>query len=367
MGVLSDLLWQPAYLPLPRGLAASPCSAGSQIGTVSLGAGVGPLLTYVPGKVYLAGPYKGAPLSIVAITPAQAGPFDLGTVLVRSAIYVDPTSAQVIVKSDPLPQILEGIPLDVRDLRVDVDRPNFTLNPTNCEPMSVQATVYGTGGAVAHPSTRFQVADCARLGFKPKLSLKLKGKTKRGGNPALNAVLTQKPNQANIAKAVVTLPHSEFLEQAHIRTICTRVQFAAKQCPAGSIYGHATAITPLLDGPLSGPVYLRSSDHQLPDLVVALKGPESAPIEIDLVGRIDAVHGGIRTTFSSVPDAPVSKFTLNMQGGKKGLIVNSRNLCSSVNRAQVNLTGQNGKFRQLRPTVRPDCKKSGRHKRGRRD
>ena len=336
----------------------------SQIGISNAGAGVGPALTYVQGKVYLAGPYKGGPFSLVVITPAQAGPFDLGTVVVRSALQVDPETAQVTVRSDPLPQILEGVPLDVRDIRVYVDRPEFILNPTNCEPMSVRATVTSVQGDVAHPSTRFQVADCARLGFKPKLSLKLKGGTKRSGNPALKAVLTQKPGQANTAKAIVTLPHSEFLEQAHIRTICTRVQFAAKQCPPGSIYGHATAITPLLDGPLSGPVYLRSSDHQLPDLVVALKGPESAPIEIDLVGRIDSVRGGIRSTFSSVPDAPVSKFTLEMQGGKKGLIVNSRNLCSSTSRAQVNLTGQNGKFRHLRPVVRPDCKKSGRHKRG---
>jgi hypothetical protein len=301
----------------------------------------------------------------VIVTPAQAGPFDLGNVVVREALYVDPETAQVTVRTDPLPQILEGIPLDVRDIRVYVDRPEFTLNPTNCEPKLVQATVTSTQGAVAQLSNRFQVADCARLGFKPKLSLKLKGGTKRGGHPALNAVLMQKPHQANIAQAVVTLPHSEFLEQAHIRTICTRVQFAAKQCPAGSIYGRATAVTPLLDGPLTGPVYLRSSDHKLPDLVVALKGPQSAPIEIDLVGRIDSVRGGIRSTFESVPDAPVTKFTLEMQGGKKGLIVNSRNLCASKNRALAKFTGQNGKFSQSRPLVQADCK-SARHKKGRR-
>jgi hypothetical protein len=351
--------------------ATGACPAGSKVGAVTAATGVGgaPLWVPQPGRsptaVYLAGPYRGAPYSVVAVVPAQAGPFDLGTVVNRSAIEIDPETALATISTDPLPQILQGVPLSYRTIHVEVDRPKFMLNPTGCNEKRIRASVTASNGATAEPRVGFQATNCAKLKYAPKLSLRLKGGTKRGDTPALKAVLTQKSGEANIAGAVVTLPHSEFLEQAHIRTICTRVRFAAKRCPAGSIYGHATAITPLLDGPLSGPVYLRSSNHQLPDLVVALKGPDSAPIEIDLVGRIDSVHGGIRSTFSSVPDAPVSKFTLEMQGGKKGLIVNSRNLCSSVNRAQVKFTGQNGTSRQLRPVVRPDCKKSGRHKRGR--
>jgi hypothetical protein len=195
--------------------------------------------------------------------------------------------------------------------------------------------------------------------------LALKGATKRNDNPALRAVVDYPggPGYANIARAVVALPHSEFLDQAHIRTVCTRVQFNAKQCPKGSIYGQARAVTPLLDQPLEGPVYLRSSSHLLPDLVVALTGPETLPVEINLVGRVDTKDGGIRTSFSSVPDAPVSKFVLSMQGGRKGLLVNSTNLCLSTHRAHAGFTAHNGKTHDLRPVVKPTgCPKHSKKK-----
>ena len=348
-------------------LANSSCMASSQIGSVIAGAGAGPTPVYVEtGKAYLAGPYKGAPLSVVVAVPAVAGPFDLGTVVTRAALYVDPVTAQVRVVSDPLPQILEGIPLNVRDIRVIVDRPNFTLNPTNCEPMEVKATVFGSNGAVANVSNRFQVANCASLGFKPKLSLKLKGGTKRGGHPKLRAVLRTKQGpgsktpEANIAGAVVRLPRSAFLDQAHIGTICTRVQFAASACPSRSVYGHASVKTPLLDEVLSGPVYLRSSDHELPDLVIALKGPDSLPLEVHLAGRVDSVKGSIRTSFESVPDAAVSQFTLDMFGGNKGLIINSRDLCVKPSRVKAKFTGQNGMIFESRPVLKADCKGGGR-------
>src|SRR5262249_33993458 len=155
-----------------------------------------------------------------------------------------------------------------------------------------------------------------RLGFKPKLALKFNGPTHRNAHPALRATLTMPEGGANIAKAQVLLPKTELLENAHIRTICTRVQDAAKACPAAPIYGHARAWSPPPDQPLEGPVYLRSSNHQLPDLVASLDGQ----IHIDLPGRIDAVNARIRNTFWAVPDAPVSKFVLTMQGGKKGLL-----------------------------------------------
>jgi hypothetical protein len=155
----------------------------------------------------------------------------------------------------------------------------------------------------------------------------------------------------------VALPRSEFLENAHIGTVCTRVQFAADNCPAKAIYGHATAITPLLDEPLEGPVYLRSSSHKLPDMVVALRGPASRPIKVELAGRIDSVNGGIRSTFDLVPDQPVTKFVLDMFGGKKGLIVNSRNLCRATYRAAAKFDGQNGKFHDFNPVLNNACKK----------
>jgi hypothetical protein len=341
--------------------ASSPsCPAASQVGTTTAGAGAGPSPFYTSGKVYLAGPYKGAPISLVAIVPALAGPFDLGAIVNRIALQLDPESAQVTAQSDPLPQILFGIPLDVRDLRVNIDRKDFTLAGTSCDPKSVAAKVIGVSGQSTTATDRFQLGGCGALRFKPGLSLKLSGGTKRSAHPALKATLTypKGASYANLAKVSASLPHSEFLDQAHIRTICTRVQFAANACPKGSIYGKARAITPLLDKPLEGPVYLRSSSHPLPDLVMDLNGQ----IHVVAVGRIDSHNGGIRTSFEAVPDAPISKVVLNMQGGKKGLLVNSRNICKHTNRATARFSAQNGKTLDLRPVLKDSCKGGGKKK-----
>jgi hypothetical protein len=344
------------------------CPASSQIGSTQVGVGVGVPLTYVPGKIYLGGPYKGAPLSIVAISPAVVGPFDLGVVAIRSAIRVDPQTAQGSAFSDPFPQIFQGIPVRIRDIRLNLDRHDFTLNPTGCAQKQVVAEVIGVGGdsgsaaddTAAQLFNRFQAADCGGLGFSPRLAFRLSGGTSRGAHPRLRAAVAypRRGAYANIAAASVALPDTEFLAQDHIRTVCTRVQFAAKRCPAGSVYGHAVAKTPLFDAPLKGPVYLRSSSHRLPDLVAALVGPESQPVEIDLAGRIDSVDGGIRNTFQLVPDAPLSRFVLTMQGGRKGLLENSTNLCAATSRATARLTAHNGKLLTLHPAMRPVCKKS---------
>jgi hypothetical protein len=342
----------------------SKCPAASQVGTSWAGAGAGSKPFSSPGKVYLTGPYKGAPLSFAVVTPAVSGPYDLGNVVNRVAVTVDPTTTEVTATSDPLPQIIEGIPLRLRSVLINLDRKDFTLNPTNCNPFKVTGILSGDQGAKAEPSSHFQVANCDTLGYEPKLVTKLTGGTKRGGHPALKATLTQDPSgEANTAKAVVALPHSEFLDNEHIKTICTRVQFAADNCPAGSIYGHARAITPLLDQPVEGPVYLRSSSNLLPDLVAALKGPASQPVEVNLVGKIDSFNEGIRTSFESVPDTPVSKFILTMQGGKKGLLVNSTNICVGTHRVQAKLTGQNGASANQNPLLQAPCKKNARKKR----
>jgi hypothetical protein len=335
------------------------CPAASEVGGVEVAAGAGPAPYYAQGHAYLTGPYKGAPLSLAIVTPAAAGPYDLGTVVVRTALYVDPETAQITAVSDPIPHILQGIPLDVRSVAVKMDRPEFTLNPTSCDPMAVGGREVSTLGQAASLSDRFQVGKCAALGFKQNLSLRLKGGTSRNDHPALTATLTYpKGAYANVAAASVALPHSEFLENAHIETICTRVQFAASQCPAASIYGHARAISPLLDQPLEGPVYLRSSSNALPDLVADLNGQ----IHIVLDGRIDSIHGGIRTTFEGVPDAPVSKFVLKMAGGKKGLLVNSRDICKHTNRATAKFDGQNGKVDDFKVALKAQCGKKAKHK-----
>jgi len=352
-------------------LALPSCPAGSEVGSTLVGVGVGGTLTYVPGKLYLAGPYNGAPISIVAITAAKAGPFDLGTVVVREALRVNPETAEVFVDatgSDPIPHIIQGVPTHLRDIRVYVDRPQFVLNPTDCTPTSVASTVMGAGVDFASAaddrpatvSTRFQAADCGALDFEPSLKLALRGNTKRTGNPALRAELRMKPGEANIARAQVTLPPSEFLDQSHIGTVCTRVQFNAGSvpgagCPEASVYGRARAFTPLLDQPLEGPVYLRSNggERELPDLVAALNGQQ---ISVALVGFIDSSNkGGIRSTFATAPDAPVSKFVLNMFGGKKGLLDNSVNLCKGPHRALARFVGQNGKSHDFKPVLKAKC------------
>lgn len=331
------------------------CPASSEIGTVLAAAGAGPTPYYTQGHAYLAGPYKGAPLSVVAIAPAVAGPFDLGTVVVKSALYLDPTTAQVRILSDPLPQILDGVPIDLRSVAVRADRAGFTLNPTSCDEKSFAGSATSALGQAAPISERFQVGGCKSLPYKPKFTARLTGPIHRGGHPRFRAVLSAKAGEANTGAFSLTLPKSEFIDQAHFRTICTRVQFAANQCPAGSIYGYVKARSPLVDYTLEGPVYLRSSSHKLPDAVAALRGPPSQPIEIDAAARIDSVNGGLRSRVEIVPDAPISKVIVSLQGGKKGLFQNSTNICKGTHRMAVSFTGQNGKTHDIAPKLGAKC------------
>jgi hypothetical protein len=320
---------------------ASPaCPATSQIGSAIAGAGAGTHPLYVGGRVYLAGPYKGAPLSLVVVVPALSGPYDLGVVAVRAALEVDPETAQVSAVSDALPQILEGISLRTRFIRVSLDRSGFALNPTNCEPLSVGAQVAGTEGALAEPSTRFQVANCVNLGFEPKLKFRFSGSTKRAGNPGLSTTLIPRGGDANFRSVRVILPKAELIDNEHIAGPCTRVQFAAEQCPPSSVLGRAKAESPLLDSALEGPVYLRSNpDRELPDVVADLHGQ----IHIVLVGHTDQVKNRIRSSFEDLPDVPVSGFSLRLAGGKTGILQSSESLCRKAQRAKVRFTGQNGK------------------------
>ena len=342
-------------------LASPSCPPGSKIGSTLGGAGVGEVLTYVPGSIYLGGPFAASPLSIVAITPAVSGPFDLGTVVVRQGLTLDQSTGEVLIDGGAggqIPRILQGIPLRLRDLRVNVDRPNFTLNPTSCEQLATKASVFGVQSPFQATSP-FRATNCAALKFKPKLTLKLLGGTRRGDHPALKSTLTypKGPGYANVGRAVVKLPPSEFIDNARIKTPCTRVQFNANACPKGSVLGTARATSPLLDEPLEGPVYFRSNggERLLPDVVADLKGL----FHIVLVGEVDSVKGRIRTTFEGVPDAPVSKFTLNLKGGKQGLLVNNRSLCAKALKADVTLGAQNGRVQATRNVVGTSCKKEG--------
>jgi hypothetical protein len=354
-------------------LTSPSCPAASSVGHTLAGYGVGGALAWAPGGLYLAGPYHGSPLSIVAIDSALVGPFDLGVIVVRSAIRIDPRTAQASIDSsgsDPIPHIREGIPLHLRDIRVYVDRPGFTLTPTSCDVLSTTSLLTGAGADVfssaddvpATSTDRYQLLGCSSLGFGPKLSLALIGGTHRGEHPALRTEVTERPGDANIGTATVTLPSSEFLAQRNIRDICQVPAFQADSCPPESIYGHARATSPLLAEPLEGPVYLLADPaHPLPDMVAALRG--AGGIRIDIQGRISSVGGGMRGSFEVLPDAPASRFVLTLEGGRKrGLLENEESLCAHPSFATARFSGQNNAPDAFKVKMGTGCKGKAKHK-----
>ena len=343
--------------------AAPSCPASSQIGHTYSGYGVGLAPAYAPGSLYLAGPYHGAPLSIVAVDPAIVGPFDLGTIVVRSAIQVDPHSAQVTIDSsasDPIPHIFAGIPLRLRDIRIHVDRPGFMVNPTSCVRRQIASTLTGSDVPFADPRTAtatatvpFQPFDCSSLGFQPKLSLSVKGPTRRGGYQRLRVTVVPRAGDADIASAAVTLPPSLFLAQNHIRTICSRGQSASGNCPSASMIGSAVAQTPLLSDPLVGPVYLRSSDNPLPDLVMDLRGTDGLRIVVEC--RVDSFRRGLRGRCENLPDAPVTRFTMTIFGGNRSILQSAADLCREPQVGNARLVGQANLGRAFRPQLAVRC------------
>jgi hypothetical protein len=342
--------------------AAGSCDAGSRVGSTTVGVGAGSAPVSIPqaGKsptaVYLAGPYKGAPYSLSIVVPAQAGPFDLGNVVVRAAIFVDPIDAHVTVRSDELPTILQGIPLGMQSINVTLDRAGFMVSPTNCNPMRVDTQVRSTQGKTANPSNNLQMSNCSALALKPELALSLsgKGQTTDGKHPAITANLTQKPGQANLKKVKVALPLSMALDPDNANGLCEFVDGtkADPTCPKNSIVGTATATTPILNEPLSGPVYFVKNIRKdpksgrdirtLPKLVIPLVGQNG--VKLTLTGTSDVVDDQLVTTFDNIPDAPVSSFKLNIIGGKGGiLVVSGTDICKATQIADQQINGQNTK------------------------
>jgi hypothetical protein len=349
------------------------CPAASLIGHTTAGYGVGGTLAWAPGSLYLAGPYHGSPISTVAIDSALIGPFDLGVVVVRSAIRVDPRTSQVSIDStgsDPIPHILRGIPLHLRDIRVHVDRPDFTINPTSCDPSQVVSQLTGAGADLFSPADdpiatstdRYQLLNCSLLPFKPKLKFRFTSGFKRRAFPSLRTEYRAGAGEANLHFVAVTLPRTEFIAQEHLRNICTKAQFAAEACPANSVYGNVRVFTPLLEEPLEGLVYLRSSSSAgLPDMVFALRA--RGGIHIEVVGKIDSVHESLRATFTDLPDAPVSRVVMSLYGGKQGLIQNEKNICNFPQFANGRMIGQNNLGEAIKPHLETRCPKAAKSKR----
>jgi DNA-binding beta-propeller fold protein YncE len=357
-------------------IADPSCPAASQVGRTETGYGVGAALTYAPGRIYLAGPYRGQPLSLATINAATVGPFDLGTIVIRSAFSVDSRTAQLQIDSrtsDSIPHIIDGIPLHLRDVRIYLDRPRFTDNPSSCEPSQMISTLTGSGQRFGDPSDdstatvekHFQLLNCLDLGFRPKLGLRLRGASRRGAFPQLRATFASRgARDSNLKRIEVAMPHTLFLAQQHIRSVCRREEFAAERCPPGSAYGRAVAYTPLFDEPLRGQVYLRSSSSQLPDLVASL---HSGAVHIVLEGQIGPSRaGGIQVYFDNLPDAPIERFVLTLYGGRRGLLTNSSDVCASPPLASVKALGQNNVGAIFTTALRGQCGKRARqHRSGR--
>jgi hypothetical protein len=339
--------------------AAGTCNRASQVGSVQTWAGAGPnpLVVPQPGKaptaVFLAGPYKGAPFSLSIVVPAQAGPFDLGTVVVRAGLFVDPNTARVTVKSDPLPRIIKGIPLDLQRVSVVMERPGFMINPTSCEPMQIAAQVGSTAGKSVARSAPFQADDCAALSYKPKLNMGLtgKGQTTDGKHPALVAHLIPHDGDANIKQAKVILPLSLALDPDNANGLCEPTDAAQDRCPAKSIVGQAKAVS-LLHVPLSSPIYFVRGERRdpksgriiktLPKLFIPLKG-EGVTVNVNASSEVpDNKH--LVTTFSNLPDVSLKTFDLSITGGPHGiLVVSDANICQANQTATANFVAQNGK------------------------
>ncbi len=329
--------------------AQTACPAASLIGHVTAVAGPGPdPVTVSGGQVFLTGPYKGAPFGLLIVVPAVAGPFNLGNVAVRATINADPHTAQITITSDPLPTILQGIPLDVRAVNVTIDRSNFMFNPTSCAPLSSSATIASSEGASASLSSRFQAADCASLAFKPKFTVSTHAHASHTNGASLHVKVALTSGQANIAKVAVKLPVQLPSRLTTLRLACVAAVFDANpaNCPAGSIVGTAKGLTPVLPVPVSGPAYLVSHGGEaFPDLVVVLQGDG---VRLDLVGNTSITHGITSSTFASVPDAPVSSFELNFPTGPHSVLgpnlpaKANGSFCSTKLVMPTTITAQNG-------------------------
>jgi hypothetical protein len=328
--------------------AQGTCSSASQIGETTVTAGPGPDPDAVTGgKVYLTTGYGGGQFGLSVVVPAVAGPFNLGTVVVRAAIHVNPLTAALTVVTEPLPTMLEGIPIQLKAVGVTINRPDFTLNPTDCAPLSIAGTLSSSEGMSAPVSSHFQAANCASLAFKPSFAVSTQGKTSKADGASLTAKLTFPTgplgSEANIAKVKVDLPKQLPSRLTTLQKACTAAQFEADPagCPAASIVGHARAVTPILPVPLEGSAYFVSHGGEaFPSLIVVLQG---YGVTVDLVGTTFISKTGITSsTFKAVPDVPVSVFELNLPEGPYSALAANGNLCTSKLTMPTAFVAQNG-------------------------
>jgi hypothetical protein len=320
------------------------CPEGSRIGSMTVAAGPGGHPFYEKGSLYLTGPYEGAPFGLSIVVPTVAGPFNLGNVVVRAKISIDPSTAALTVTSDPLPQIIDGIPLRLRTANVTVDRPGFTFNPTDCAQQAITATIAGAQGAVAHVSAPFAVSGCKGLEFAPKFSVYTQGRTSRQAGASLDVKLAfPKGAQSNISHVRVELPKQLPARLTTLQKACPAATFEANPaaCPLASLVGVAKATTPILPVALTGPAYFVSHGGEaFPNLIVVLQG---YGVRIDLVGDTFISKAGITSsTFTNVPDVQVSSFELYLPEGPYSALAANGSLCKQTLRLPSTFTAQDG-------------------------
>jgi len=353
-GLLGSISHVP-MCPEPQAEAGT-CGPESQIGEVSAAVGPGPYPFYVKGgRAYLTGPYKGAPFGLTFVVPAQGGPYNLGNVVVRAAISVDLRTSALTITSNPLPTILQGVPLQVRSVTVNVNRPEFMFNPTSCTPTTISATLQGSLGTSTTDAIPYQAGDCAALAFAPKFSVSTSGRTSKADGASLDVKLAY-PNapqgsQANIAKVRVDLPKKLPSRLTTLQKACLAATFEANpaNCPAASVIGIAKATTPLLPVMLSGPAYFVSyGGAKFPELIIVLQGDG---VRVDLHGETFISKAGITSsTFSTIPDVPVGTFELYLPEGKYSALAANGNLCTSSLAMPTAFVAQNGA--QLKQTTK---------------
>jgi hypothetical protein len=337
------------------------CPASSQIGTTNVAAGPGSHPFHAVGKMYMAGPFKGAPLSVAAITPALAGPYDYGTVVVRVALHVDPADAHVTAISDTVPRIIGGIPLRLRSIRVNLDRPNFTINPTNCDPLAVDSQGIGDQGTIADFGSYFNAVNCGHLGFNPNMTIRQMGgagATKRSADPSLRFDLRTQTGDANIKRVVVTLPNAFEIDQSHLGNLCSKAQLERERCAGRQPIGNVETNTPLLDGPLKGRAFAVSGFGGLPHIAFVLNG------QVPLLPQAESssIGGGrLRTVVPVIPDAPIGHFRLTLLGGSKGYLANTRSLCSSPALITIRYSAYNGRRLTQRVAPKTACGSAAAH------
>ncbi|MBB4663284.1 hypothetical protein [Conexibacter arvalis] len=335
--------------------AAGTCGEETRVGSAQVSVGPGELPYPLPhgGRVYVTGPYKGAPYGLSIVVPALAGPYDLGTVVVRAAVDVDIHTAALKVVSDPLPTILQGIPLQIRAVRVAIDRPGFMLNPTSCAPRAVTAAISSAGGATANLSSRYQVGGCKALKYTPKLAVKVGGKGRVGAGKAtpLVATLTQPAGQAGNRRVQLALPGTINARLEVVEQACTLAEYEAGSCGEKAKIGSAMAVTPLLPNPLRGPAYfVRNPARRLPDIVVQLRGD----VAFDLVGKIRISRDfRLVTNFDTIPDVPLSRFQLKLPAANSpvGTVYGLCTKRGRLARARQTLRAQNGKVIRRAPRL----------------